>query len=98
MKIFLLGFRRLDFADSKEPDRRVQGFSLYLAQESKDVVGVLPVSNEGKRFLNMSRAKSIGIDVDWLVDRIGSFIDIEIDFGGKIIDISDYSDEKSAAV
>ncbi len=98
MKIFLMGYRKLDFADNKDPDRRITGYSLFLAQESEGVVGVLPVSNDGKRFLNAARAKQIGITDQWLDDRIDGFIDIEIDFDGKIVDISDYSDDKSAAV
>lgn len=98
MKIFLMGYYFMDFPDSKDPSRRVQGFNLYLAQEVKDVVGVRPVSNDGKRFLTAVKAKQLGISDVWLDDHIDGFIDIDIDFDGKIIDISDYSEQKSAAV
>lgn len=98
MKIFLLGYRKLDFSDSKDPDRKIQGFSLFLAQEAEGVEGVVPVSNEGKRFLSSTVAKKIGITDNWLDDRIDSFIDIDINFDGKIVDISDYDSEKKSAV
>lgn len=98
MKIFLMGYRKLDFPDSNDPTRRINGYNLFLAQEDKDVVGVFPVSKEGKRFLTAAKAKELGITEQWLVDRIDGFIDIEINFDGKIVDISDYSDDKSAAV
>lgn len=98
MKIFLMGYHFMDFPDSKDPNRRIQGYNLFLAQEAKDVVGVKPVSNEGKRFLTAVKAKQLGINDDWLDDHIDDFINIEIDFDGKIIDISDHSSDKSTAV
>lgn len=98
MKIFLMGYLPMDFPDSKDSSRRIQGFSLFLAQEAKDVVGVRPVSNDGKRFLTSVKAKQLGISDAWLDDHIDGFIDIDIDFDGKIVDISEYSENKSAAV
>ena len=98
MKIFLMGYRKLDFADKQQPDRRVQGFSLFLGQEADDVVGVLPVSDGGKRFINAAKASKLGITEKWLSDRIGDFIYVDTDFDGKIVDISDYNDKKSEAV
>ena len=98
MKIFLLGYRKLDFEDKENPERRITGYSLFLAQEAQGVVGVLPVSKEGKRFLNAATAKRIGITDQWLDDHIDDFIDISTDFDGKIIDISEYNDQKSEAV
>lgn len=98
MKIFLMGYQSMDFPDSKDPSRRIQGCNLFLAQEAKDVVGVRPVNNDGKRFLTAVKAKQLGINESWLDDHIDGFIDIDIDFDGKIVDISDYSETKSAAV
>lgn len=92
MKIFLMGYRKLDFADKEDPNRRITGFNLYLAHEEKDVVGVIPVSKEGKRFLTAVLAKQLGITEQWLDSRIDSFIDIDINFDGKIVDIRDYVD------
>lgn len=90
MKIFLMGYRKLDFADSEDPNRRITGYNLFLAQEDKDIVGVFPVSKEGKRFLTAAKAKLLGITDQWLDDRIDGFIDIDINFDGKIVDICDY--------
>lgn len=98
MKIFLLGYRKLDFPDKNDPDRRVTGYSLFLAREADDVFGVLPLSKEGKRFLNAATAKKIGITDQWLADHIDDFIDVSTDFDGKIVDISEYNDKKSEAV
>lgn len=90
MKIFLMGYRKLDFADSENPERRVQGFTLYLAQEADEVVGVTPVSKEGKRFLPLSVCDRLGVTEGWLNARIDGFIDIDINFDGKIVGIKDY--------
>lgn len=90
MKIFLLGYKYMDFPDKEDPKRRITGYSLYLAQEADDIVGVLPVSKEGKRFLTAAKAKQLGITNQWLDDRIDGFIEIEINFDGKIVDIRDY--------
>lgn len=98
MKIFLMGYRKLDFADKNQPDRRVKGFSLYLGQEADGVVGVLPVSDGGKRFINSDQCSKLGVTEKWLNDRIGDFIDVDINFDGKIVYISDFAENKSAAV
>lgn len=97
MKIFFLGYRKIDFEDKEQPGRRITGFSLYFAQEQDQVSGVVPVSNNGKRFLNAARAKQIGITDQWLESHIGDFIDVSTDFDGKIVDIADYDDKKSAS-
>lgn len=98
MKIFLIGYLPMDFPDSKDPTRRIQGRNLYLAEEAEGVVGVRPVSNDGKRFLTDVKAKQLGITNAWLDDHIDGFINIDINFDGKIVDISEYSENKSAAV
>lgn len=90
MKIFLMGYKYMDFPDQNDSSRRIMGYSLFLAQEGDDVVGVFPVSKEGKRFLTASKAKQLGITNQWLDDRIDGFIDIEINFDGKIVDIRDF--------
>lgn len=97
MKIFLMGYRKLDFADSVDPSRRITGYNLFLAQEDENVVGVFPVSKEGKRFLTAANAKQLGVTDQWLDDRIDGFIDIDINFDGKIVDIRDYFDPSDAA-
>ena len=98
MKIFLMGYRKLDFEDKQQPGRRVQGFSLYLGQEVDGVVGVVPVSDGGKRFINADKSSKLGITEKWLTDRIGDFINVDTDFDGKIVFVSDIDDNKSAAV
>lgn len=98
MKIFLMGYRSVDFEDKQQPGRRVQGFSLYLGQEANGVTGVIPVSDGGKRFINADRCSKIGLTENWLKDRIGDFINVDIDFDGKVVLISDLDDDKSEAV
>lgn len=90
MKIFLMGYKYMDFSDKDDPSRRITGYNLFLAQEGDDVVGVFPVSKEGKRFLTAAKANQLGITIQWLDDRIDGFIDIDINFDGKIVDIRDY--------
>lgn len=97
MKIFLMGYKYMDFPDQNDPSRRITGYNLFLAQDGDDVVGVFPVSKEGKRFLTAVKAKSLGITNQWLDDRIDGFIDIDINFDGKIVDIKDYVDPSEAA-
>lgn len=92
MKIFLMGYKYMDFPDKNDPSRRITGYNLFLAQEGDDVVGVFPVSKDGKRFLTAAKAEQIGITNQWLDSRIDRFIDIEINFDGKIVDIRDYVD------
>lgn len=98
MKIYFLGYHYMDFPDRQDPTRRVQGYNLYFAQESSEVVGVIPVSNGGKRFLSAAKAGQLGITQTWLNGRLGDFVNVEIDFDGKIVSISDCSENKSAAV
>lgn len=99
MNIFLMGYHYMDFPDSNDPTRRIRGYNLYLAQEAKDVVGVMPVSKDGKRFLSAAKANELEITNQWLDDHIDSFIDIDINFDGKIVDIRDFveaADEKKS--
>lgn len=90
-KVLLTGYKRLDFSPKDDPGKRIKGFSLYLASSpdpDSGIVGFVPVSDGGKRFLNDSVCQKLGIDEQFLSDYLNQPLYMDVDFNGRIISCS----------
>ena len=96
-KVFLSGYKPLDFPAKDDPNRRIKGYNLFLCTQAKDTIGVVPVSDGGKRFISDAAALDMGMSKQFLDDNLYDFINLEIDFNGKIIGCPAFTDEEKKA-
>lgn len=92
--VFLMGYRPLDFHPQDDPTKTIKGFNLFLGVSARDTLGVVPVSDGGKRFIGERLAQDIGVTKKFLDDNLYDFINLDIDFNGKIIDCAALTDDQ----
>lgn len=83
MKVKLLGVRPVEFPDDKTGEM-VKGMSLYITYPDSDVYGVIA----DKKFINISVADRLNINIETLVKSINSDIDIELNPRGRLSSIT----------
>lgn len=92
--VFLSGYRPLDFHPQDDPTRTIKGFNLFLCMHARDTVGVVPVSDGGKRFIGEKACSEVGITQKFLDDNLYDFINLDIDFNGKIVGCAALTEEE----
>lgn len=91
MKVLLTGWQYMDFPARDDPNKKIQGYNLYLAIEKEHVNGFIPVSDEGKRFISLTSANKLGVSQSFLAQHELNLLDVDVDFNGKICDIREWN-------
>lgn len=97
IRVFLSGYRRLDFPAKDDPSRQIKGYSIFICTPKDDGFGVFPVDDGGKRFISDAAALNMGLSKKFLDEHLYDFINVDIDVNGKIAGIEALSDEEKKA-
>lgn len=97
IRVFLSGYRRLDFPAKDDPNRQIKGYSMFICTPKDDGFGVFPVDDGGKRFVSDAAALNMGLSKKFLDENLYDFINVDIDVNGKIAGIAALTDEERSA-
>lgn len=85
-KVNLIGVRNLDFKG--DDGKMIQGVKIYFAHDDPNVEGQITEN----KFISSAACGNMGITFNDLAAHIGEVLDIDVDFNGKIIGISQVVD------
>lgn len=92
--VFLMGYKWLDFPPKDDPNKRIKGFSIFLGIPDRDTIGVVPVGDGGKRFINETLVQRLGLNSNFFEDNLFDFINVDINFDGKVAGVSALTEEQ----
>ena len=82
-KVNLIGVRNLDF--KADDGKTIQGVKIFFSHDDPNVKGQITEN----KFISSAACGNMGITFDDLVSHIDEVLDIDVDFNGKIIGISE---------
>lgn len=82
-KVTLIGVRNLDF--TADDGKAIQGVKIFFAHDDSNVEGQVTEN----KFISSAACDKMGLTFGNLCSCIGSILDIDVDFNGKIIGISE---------
>ena len=80
-KVTLIGVRNLDF--TADDGKVIQGVKIFFAHDDPNVEGQVTEN----KFISSASCDKMGLTYGSLCSCIGSILDVDVDFNGKIIGI-----------